>query len=150
LFTISKICQWTVKKYIFSDKFQPLQLKTKLGHFRAIKNCAVIAALFYLEYCIILPSWLVKKGFNNRRRNKRTGNGGTKDRNSGIGSQKRDNVRVDRVRGQRKEGGKQGTESWGKRTGDKEQRRKIGDRGRETGNRDVRLGKEDWRQGTEA
>ncbi len=41
---------------------------------------------------------------------------------------------VDRVRGERKEEGKQEAETkdWGKRAGDKEQRRKIGDRGQET------------------
>jgi hypothetical protein len=45
----------------------------------------------------------------------------------------------------RKEEGIQGTETedWGKRTGDKEQRRKIGNRERETRNKEVRHGTED-------
>jgi hypothetical protein len=64
---------------------------------------------------------------------------------------KRVNGTVDRVRGQRKEEGKQEAETkdWGRRAEDKEQRRKIGDRGQETRNRYVRQETEDGRQGTE-
>jgi hypothetical protein len=36
-----------------------------------------------------------------------------------------------------------------RRKGNKKQRQKIGERGRETRNRDVRFGKEDRRQGTD-
>ena len=53
--------------------------------------------------------------------------------------------------GQKKEEGKQEAETkdWGKRAGDKEQRRKIWNRGKETRNRYVRQETKDERQGTE-
>jgi hypothetical protein len=38
--------------------------------------------------------------------------------------------------------------AWGKRTGDKEQGRKLGKRGRETRNKEVRYGTEGGRKGT--
>jgi hypothetical protein len=87
---------------------------------------------------IILPSWFVKKGFNNRRRNKMTGNRGTQVKNSGIGSQKRITMVQLIGFGDRE-----------RRMGSKEQRLKIRERGREKRTRDVRLGSEDGRQGTE-
>jgi hypothetical protein len=86
---------------------------------------------------IFLTSWFVKKGFNNRRRNKRTDiegqSTGTENKITEKGTMGQLKGLGDRER----------------RMGNKEQRLKIWERGRETRNRDVRLGTEDMRQGTE-